>query len=137
MSSSIGLSAVEKNEFNFNNCFMVMQVFEFYIKKVIEFFLKRYIQAPLFYAISSDIISDKILSTPLGSPRPPFDDLIQRLVALGNPNQNNQKSPVIVSVDIPSGWHVEEGDISGKGIKPDMLVSTYRSETFTFSLWKL
>lgn len=52
MSSSIGLSAVEKNEFNFNNCFMVMQVFEFYIKKVIEFFLKRYIQAPLFYAIA-------------------------------------------------------------------------------------
>lgn len=31
-------------------------------------------------------------------------------------------SPVIVSVDIPSGWHVEDGDVSGEGIKPDMLV---------------
>ncbi|XP_022883640.1 pyridoxine/pyridoxamine 5'-phosphate oxidase 1, chloroplastic-like [Olea europaea var. sylvestris] len=58
-----------------------------------------------------------------GTPRPPFDDMIQRLVALGNPNQKHQKSPVIVSVDIPSGWHVEEGDLSGEGIKPDMLVS--------------
>ncbi|TYI83335.1 hypothetical protein E1A91_D05G286800v1 [Gossypium mustelinum] len=25
--------------------------------------------------------------------------------------------------DIPSGWHVEEGDVGGDGIKPDMLVS--------------
>ncbi|KAJ1389367.1 YjeF N-terminal domain [Sesbania bispinosa] len=58
-----------------------------------------------------------------GSPRPPFDDLIQRLVSLHQYNQSGQKRPVIVSVDIPSGWHVEEGDIDGTGIKPDMLVS--------------
>lgn len=58
-----------------------------------------------------------------GSPRPPFDDLIQRLVSLNNYNQNGQKKPVIVSIDIPSGWHVEEGDVDGTGIKPDMLVS--------------
>lgn len=64
----------------------------------------------------------EFFSTPLGSPRPPFDDIIQRLVALGNPNEKNQNSPAIVSVDIPSGWHVEEGDLSGEGIKPDLLV---------------
>lgn len=58
-----------------------------------------------------------------GSPRPPFDDLIQRLVSLSNHNQIGQKRPVIVSVDIPSGWHVEEGDVNGTGIKPDLLVS--------------
>ncbi|KAF9687361.1 hypothetical protein SADUNF_Sadunf02G0085600 [Salix dunnii] len=58
-----------------------------------------------------------------GSPRPPFDDLIQKLVQLRNFAQNHPKSPVIVSVDIPSGWHVEEGDVSGEGVKPDMLVS--------------
>ncbi|XP_061372066.1 pyridoxine/pyridoxamine 5'-phosphate oxidase 1, chloroplastic [Gastrolobium bilobum] len=58
-----------------------------------------------------------------GSPRPPFDDLIQRLVSLHNYNQVGQKRSVIVSVDIPSGWHVEEGDVDGTGIKPDMLVS--------------
>ncbi|GLU16110.1 hypothetical protein SLE2022_325600 [Rubroshorea leprosula] len=57
-----------------------------------------------------------------GTPRPPFDDLIQRLICLHNDDQTQQKSPVIVSVDIPSGWHVEEGDVTGKGIKPDMLV---------------
>ncbi|KAL3640659.1 hypothetical protein CASFOL_015627 [Castilleja foliolosa] len=58
------------------------------------------------------------------SPRPPFDDLIQRLVALENPNEKNEKSTAIVSIDIPSGWHVEEGDLSGKGIKPHMLGSS-------------
>ncbi|GLT74433.1 hypothetical protein SLA2020_462330 [Shorea laevis] len=58
-----------------------------------------------------------------GTPRPPFDDLIQRLICLHNDDQTQQKFPVIVSVDIPSGWHVEEGDVTGKGIKPDMLVS--------------
>ena len=38
---------------------------------------------------------------------------------------DSAKRPPIVSVDIPSGWHVEEGDVSGGGIKPDMLVSIY------------
>ncbi|WOG98887.1 hypothetical protein DCAR_0418233 [Daucus carota subsp. sativus] len=54
-----------------------------------------------------------------GTPRPPFDELIQRLV---HQRIISQGSPVI-SIDIPSGWHVEDGDISGEGIKPDMLVS--------------
>lgn len=57
-----------------------------------------------------------------GSPRPPFDGLIQKLISLRNYDQTCQKSPVIVSVDIPSGWHVEEGDAGGEGIRPDMLV---------------
>lgn len=38
-----------------------------------------------------------------------------------NKNQRS-KHPAIISVDIPSGWHVEEGDVSGEGINPDMLV---------------
>ncbi|XP_052189612.1 pyridoxine/pyridoxamine 5'-phosphate oxidase 1, chloroplastic [Diospyros lotus] len=58
-----------------------------------------------------------------GTPRPPFDDLIQRLIRIQNKDQIHQESPPVVSIDIPSGWHVEEGDISGEGIKPDMLVS--------------
>ncbi|OWM80966.1 pyridoxine/pyridoxamine 5'-phosphate oxidase 1, chloroplastic isoform X2 [Punica granatum] len=58
-----------------------------------------------------------------GAPRPPFDNLIQRLVSLNRGDVAGRKSPVIVSVDIPSGWHVEEGDAGGEGIKPDMLVS--------------
>ncbi|GAV66799.1 Pyridox_oxidase domain-containing protein/YjeF_N domain-containing protein/PNPOx_C domain-containing protein [Cephalotus follicularis] len=71
-----------------------------------------------------DIVVDAIFGFSFhGAPRPPFDDLIQRLVSLHSYNQSRQNSPVIVSVDIPSGWHVEEGDIGGQGIKPDMLVS--------------
>ncbi|CAN1349101.1 Phosphatidylinositol 4-kinase beta 1 [Linum perenne] len=58
-----------------------------------------------------------------GSPRPPFDDLIQKLVHLHDPNVADQRTPCIISVDIPSGWHVEDGDVNGGGIKPDMLVS--------------
>ncbi|CAH1443326.1 unnamed protein product [Lactuca virosa] len=58
-----------------------------------------------------------------GTPRAPFDDLIQRLVNLQNYNEINKKPSVIASIDIPSGWHVEEGDTNGDGIKPDMLVS--------------
>ncbi len=30
---------------------------------------------------------------------------------------------MIASVDIPSGWHVENGDENGDGLRPDMLVS--------------
>ncbi|XP_024022930.1 pyridoxine/pyridoxamine 5'-phosphate oxidase 1, chloroplastic [Morus notabilis] len=71
-----------------------------------------------------DIIVDAIFGFSYhGSPRPPFDGLIQMLISLRNYDQTCQKSPVIVSVDIPSGWHVEEGDAGGEGIRPDMLVS--------------
>lgn len=59
----------------------------------------------------------------VGSPRPPFDDLIQRLVSLHSVENAPQRKPAIISVDIPSGWHVEGGDVNGHGIKPDMLVS--------------
>ncbi|KAK9758291.1 hypothetical protein RND81_01G221000 [Saponaria officinalis] len=58
-----------------------------------------------------------------GTPRPPFDALIQKLITCQNHHLIGRKSSVIVSIDIPSGWHVEEGDTSGEGIKPDMLVS--------------
>ncbi|KAF5740176.1 hypothetical protein HS088_TW11G00242 [Tripterygium wilfordii] len=71
-----------------------------------------------------DILVDAIFGFSFhGAPRPPFDDLLQRLVCLHGSDQTRQKAPVIVSVDIPSGWHVEEGDVGGEGIKPDMLVS--------------
>ncbi|KAJ8536382.1 hypothetical protein K7X08_034783 [Anisodus acutangulus] len=40
-----------------------------------------------------------------------------------NQQCTHEKAAVIISVDIPSGWHVEEEDICGEGIEPDMLVS--------------
>ncbi|WVZ58678.1 hypothetical protein U9M48_008920 [Paspalum notatum var. saurae] len=70
-----------------------------------------------------DIIVDAMFGFSFhGTPRPPFDDLIQRLVSL-SVIENSDKKAAIVSVDIPSGWHVEEGVVDGGGIKPDMLVS--------------
>ncbi|XP_073035486.1 pyridoxine/pyridoxamine 5'-phosphate oxidase 1, chloroplastic-like [Primulina eburnea] len=79
---------------------------------------------PLDLSTSYDVIVDAMFGFSFhGSPRPPFDGLIQRFVDLGNLKQKQQKLPAIVSVDIPSGWHVEEGDLSGEGIKPNMLVS--------------
>lgn len=71
-----------------------------------------------------DILLDAVFGFSFhGAARPPFDDILRRLVGMRKSDQTNKKSPVIVSIDIPSGWHVEEGDISGEGIKPDMLVS--------------
>lgn len=43
-----------------------------------------------------------------GPLRPPFDAMISVLARLGRSN-----TPVI-SVDIPSGWDVEQGDVHGK-----------------------
>lgn len=59
---------------------------------------------------------------PAGNPGPPYDGLVEYLVSLSEQDQTRQKTPVIVSVDVPSGWHVEDGEISGKGMKPHMLV---------------
>ncbi|KAJ4963788.1 hypothetical protein NE237_023727 [Protea cynaroides] len=71
-----------------------------------------------------DILVDALFGFSLhGAPEPPFDGLIQKIVCLHGNDRICQKSPVIVSVDVPSGWHVEEGDVNGEGIKPDMLVS--------------
>ncbi|KAK3030168.1 hypothetical protein RJ639_039645, partial [Escallonia herrerae] len=71
-----------------------------------------------------DIVVDAMFGFSFsGTPRPPFDELIQRLLSLGNHDKTQKELPIIVSIDIPSGWHVEEGDTTGEGIKPDMLVS--------------
>lgn len=61
----------------------------------------------------------------IGKPRPPFDDLIQRLVSLFIADNSSKRRTAVVSVDIPSGWHVEEGDTDGSGFKPEMLVRTW------------
>lgn len=42
-------------------------------------------------------------------------------------------TPVIVSADVPLVWHVEDGDISSEGIKPDMLLK-FCGDNFLISL---
>ncbi|KAG9450771.1 hypothetical protein H6P81_010736 [Aristolochia fimbriata] len=79
---------------------------------------------PVDLANEFDILIDAMFGFSFhGKPRPPFDDLIQKMVSLHHNDGVHQKPSVIVSVDIPSGWHVEEGDVDGDGIRPDMLVS--------------
>eukprot|EP00931_Biecheleriopsis_adriatica_P094244 TRINITY_DN67918_c0_g1_i1.p1 TRINITY_DN67918_c0_g1~~TRINITY_DN67918_c0_g1_i1.p1 ORF type:complete len:325 (+),score=39.42 TRINITY_DN67918_c0_g1_i1:46-975(+) len=51
-----------------------------------------------------------------GKPREPFSSILEAL-------QVASSSVKIMSVDIPSGWDVEKGDIEGTGLKPDSLVS--------------
>lgn len=66
-----------------------------------------------------DLVVDAIFGFSFtgGTPRPPFDAILRRL------SGESSSRPVVVSVDIPSGWHVEQGDVQGTGLRPDMLVS--------------
>ncbi|KAJ2393901.1 hypothetical protein GGI23_004900 [Coemansia sp. RSA 2559] len=64
---------------------------------------------------NSDLVVDAIFGFSFkGAVRPPFDKALDILHAADIP---------VVSVDIPSGWDVELGDLSGVGLNPDMLVS--------------
>jgi NAD(P)H-hydrate epimerase len=53
-----------------------------------------------------------------GEPRAPFDTILAQMKRAQKDNDT-----VIVSVDVPSGWDVDEGDVSGVGLVPDVLVS--------------
>lgn len=49
-----------------------------------------------------------------GEARPPFGAILSAL---------RESQAPIVSVDVPSGWHVDEGDMGGAGLRPAVLVS--------------
>jgi NAD(P)H-hydrate epimerase len=53
-----------------------------------------------------------------GEPRDPFATLLQEMKRL-----RMDQSVLLLSVDVPSGWNVDEGDVSGLGFVPDVLVS--------------
>jgi len=64
---------------------------------------------------TSDVILDAIFGFFFKGPiRPPFDVALKRI--------SDSKLP-IVSVDIPSGWDVEKGNIEGVGLEPNVLLS--------------
>jgi len=64
---------------------------------------------------SFDLVVDAIFGFSFkGEVRPPFDSILADLAQI--------KAP-IVSVDIPSGWDVDEGEREGKGLQPRMLIS--------------
>lgn len=62
-----------------------------------------------------DLILDGIFGFGFkGDIRPPFDVICDRL---------NESEEPVVSIDIPSGWNIEEGDVSGRGLQASLLVS--------------
>lgn len=63
-----------------------------------------------------DVVVDALFGFSFsGQPREPFDRLLEVLNPYNSP-------PPIVAVDIPSGWSVDEGDVSGVGMRPELLV---------------
>lgn len=67
--------------------------------------------------VEYDVVVDALFGFSFsGAPREPFDKLLEVLTPYNSP-------PPICAVDIPSGWHVDEGDVSGVGMRPELLVS--------------
>ena len=81
-----------------------------------------------------DLIIDALVGFSfVGPPRPPLAAALEAMLAVQRGGGNNAsavdaagaaaRTLPIVSVDIPSGWHVELGDEAGGGLRPDALVS--------------
>lgn len=71
--------------------------------------------APEDYA-SYDLVVDAIFGFSFsGPPREPFSEIIRKFSLPG--------SPPVLSVDIPSGWSVEQGDVYGTGFIPRAVIS--------------
>ena len=66
-----------------------------------------------------------------GEPREPFASILHQLIAMQQQQQQQldqsddqkKKDVQIISVDVPSGWNVDEGDMAGLGFVPDILIS--------------
>jgi hydroxyethylthiazole kinase-like uncharacterized protein yjeF len=67
-----------------------------------------------------DIILDAVFGFSFRgtAPREPFATAITQMVQM----QNEQNS-LLVSVDVPSSWDVDGGDLTGAGFHPDVLIS--------------
>ena len=64
---------------------------------------------------SSDVILDAIFGFSFKPPvRAPFDAALPLIANSGLP---------IVSVDVPSGWNVDEGKVDERALEPDVLIS--------------
>jgi NAD(P)H-hydrate epimerase len=54
-----------------------------------------------------------------GTPREPFGTILRQLKEA----QEADNHQTIISVDVPSGWNVDEGDVADTGFVPDVLIS--------------
>ena len=53
------------------------------------------------------------------APREPYATAIANMVEIQKGNNNS----LLVSVDVPSGWDVDWGDLTGTNFAPDVLIS--------------
>ncbi len=71
---------------------------------------------------SYDAIVDAIFGFSFkGEPREPFGTILRQLQQAQEESDNDQQ--IIFSVDVPSGWNVDEGDVAQTGFLPDVLIS--------------
>lgn len=64
-----------------------------------------------------DVVIDALFGFSFsGTPRPPFDTILRKLAS-------SASGCLLASVDIPSGWHVENGPAGDGALQPDLLVS--------------
>lgn len=72
-----------------------------------------------------DVIVDAIFGFSFRgtAPREPYATAIANMVTLQHQTQQQSKPILLVSVDVPSGWDVDGGDLTGTGFCPDVLVS--------------
>ncbi|KAL6748366.1 pyridoxamine 5'-phosphate oxidase [Haematococcus lacustris] len=65
----------------------------------------------------ADLVVDALFGFSFsGTPRPPYDLILKALTPPAHP-------PPVLSVDVPSGWDVDAGDLTGGGVRPHTLVS--------------
>lgn len=53
-----------------------------------------------------------------GAPREPFATILQQMK-----EASSSSTTLTISVDVPSGWNVDEGDVANTGFLPDVLIS--------------
>jgi len=74
---------------------------------------------PKDFAGKYDAIVDSIFGFSfMGEPREPFGTILKNIQ-----EAQQKRGVLVVSVDVPSGWNVDEGDVTGTGFSPDVLVS--------------
>ena len=73
---------------------------------------------------SYDAIVDAIFGFSFhGAPREPFATILQQMKEASSSASATGTGSIVISVDVPSGWNVDEGDVANTGFMPDVLVS--------------
>jgi hydroxyethylthiazole kinase-like uncharacterized protein yjeF len=86
---------------------------------------------------SFDVVLDALFGFSFRGPmREPFASMLRPVIAAG---QDPDSTLRVVSVDVPSGWSVDEGDVEGSGLRPHALVALTAPKEctsgFSGSLW--